>query len=62
MKAKRYTITHHSQECQCEQCGYPLYVEDKVVTEENEEHSFCTKKCLNEYHDDKGENHEKERY
>jgi uncharacterized protein YukE len=48
--AKKYTIKDGGEECQCPQCGYPLYVGDTAYeTPDGEESGFCCEKCVKEY-------------
>jgi len=36
-------IRHHSEECDCEQCGFPMDVGDKVYWLDDT--PYCTKTC-----------------
>jgi hypothetical protein len=47
-----FYVAHHGEECECEYCGYPLYVRDSVYEGEKEHnggHAFCCKMCAEKY-------------
>lgn len=51
--AKKYTIKERGEECQCPECGYPLYVGDTAYeTPDGEESGFCCELCVKEYMSD----------
>ena len=48
MKLGKYTIRDRSEETQCDQCGYPLYVGDAAYMSADG-YVFCTKSCGKEH-------------
>lgn len=50
VKYRRYTVVHHSAECECRYCGGPLYVGDNFIASDNGEgDAFCTRLCAEHY-------------
>jgi hypothetical protein len=38
-------IIRHGEECECEECGYPLYTGDSAYYTDDYGHVFCGKAC-----------------
>ena len=43
----RYVIRHHSEETDCDWCGFPLYVGDSAL--ESADRIFCSSGCASRY-------------
>lgn len=43
-----YTISHHTEEGQCNYCGYPMYVGDCAIACNGE--MYCSHKCAGAFH------------
>lgn len=47
---RRYVIAALSEETECDECGYPLYVgDDAYVMKEDDGRTFCTRSCAREH-------------
>ena len=49
MKTSSYKIGRIGEECQCEHCGYPMYIGDKVVVmadgQGEDDRPHCSREC-----------------
>ena len=48
-----YEITSHDQECTCARCGYPMYVNDWAIAQND--NVFCSHACASDYAAKQGE-------
>jgi len=51
MKNRTYTVLRGNEECQCEQCGFPMYVGDRVYTTKHEQVA-CGSGCAKRLEED----------
>lgn len=48
IELQTYTIYNRLEETQCNNCGYPLYIDDKAFQSEDSGDVYCSKKCAAE--------------
>jgi hypothetical protein len=46
----KYTIADRTEETDCNNCGWPLYVGDTAYSDEGEQHVFCSRACQQQRH------------
>jgi hypothetical protein len=57
MKVIKDRIKHWTEETDCAQCAWPIVDNDQYyMIEGQEENGFCSKSCLNIYHQERGIN------
>lgn len=45
VRFNRYRIVHHAAECDCQNCGAPLYVGDRFIAQADQSPAFCGRHC-----------------
>ena len=49
MKLRKETMQFYLEECECEWCGWPIYVGDRYFQDEETSMVFCCGQCAQEY-------------
>lgn len=43
-----YTVNHITEECFCQNCGYPMYFDDRVYQSKASDITYCGLTCFNQ--------------